>query len=134
MTLDLARASRLAWVAHGLAPPSAGLPGAGALEGWPGQIDSVLEICPGLVAPVAAALDALPSAREPHAALEALEARDPGAVETLFEVVAMAWATSPAVCAALGYRGQAALETAGRSTGEELLGPVLARGARWRRP
>jgi hypothetical protein len=138
-------------VAAALVEPAAGLPGAAAV-GIAERIDSILGTYPHYAAPFAEALAAIAAslpdrvrtspriarqtANSPDlaAALADLERTRPDLFTPLLEVVVGTWALSEPVWEALGYEGQRDLDPAAYPIPEEIFEPLLARGARWRRP
>ena len=116
-------------VAELLVPAGDGMPSARDIALAHSGLDRVLQACPELEAPLAAALDRL-HGLDPPEALAALEGRREE-LELVAFVVVGAYVTEPAVASRLGYRGRIATPLADDLDDEvlELLAPVVER--RW---
>ncbi|MBI1386582.1 MAG: hypothetical protein GC150_16870 [Rhizobiales bacterium] len=122
----------LAGLAALIAPAHSAMPGADelALSGAP--TDAVLAARPDLLAPLSRLLEKL-AGTAPEAALERIEAEQPGELTLLMQVVAGAYYLDRRVQAALAYNGQQALSLPRDGFGaEELVMEMMERPAMYR--
>jgi len=133
--LDNAQRERLANLADELMPAGAGLPSASEADVHQNWIDLALDVVPMMAPALQVALEA---PGEPAEAIEWLQREQPDVFMAFSFILSGAYFMHPRVRQALGYQGLAVEENpplegeAEYYLEDELLEPVLARGAIYR--
>ena len=106
--LDGADRARLAALADLMIPAADGMPAASAAGVAGAGVDHLLTVRPDLDEPLRTALRLAPGT-DPASVLQTLRAEHPTVFAALGEIVAGAYYLDPAVAAAVGYHGRAAV-------------------------